>query len=132
VPDQAYTRGLPGVYELNSIELLKDVFLWAYERSSSRYLAVRQTLGEPNPFRLRYRNALRDVVAQVIRRRMNQKEAAAHISAYAHSEEPEADRQSFIEAAETELLSLHEGNFARHGVRPSEFHAWQEVWSQRS
>jgi len=131
VPDQTYTRGLLGVYELNRIELIKDVFLWAYEKSSSRYVAVRQTLGEPDPFRLRYRNALRDVVAVAIRRRMNQKDAAAHISAYAQSEVPEADRQTFIEAAETELLSLHEGNFARYGARPREFHAWQEVWQQR-
>ncbi len=132
VPDQTYTRGLLGVYELNRIELIKDVFLWAYEKSSSRYVAVRQTLGEPDPFRLRYRNALRDVVAEAIRGRMNQKGAAAHIANYAQAQVPEADRQRFIEAVETELLSLHEGNFARYGVRPSEFNAWREVWRQRA
>ncbi len=128
VPDQTYTRGLLGVYELNRIDLIKDVFLWAYEKSSSRYVAVRQTLGEPDPFRLRYRNALRDVVAGAIRERMNQKDAAAHIADYAKTQVLEADRQRFIEAAETELLSLHEGNFARYGVRPSEFQSWQAVW----
>ncbi len=132
VPDQTYTRGLLGVYELNRIDLIKDVFLWAYEKSSSRYVAVRQTLGEPDPFRLRYRNVLRDVIAETIRTRMNQKDAAAHIVAHADAEVPEADRQKFIEAAETELLSLHEGNFARYGVRPSEFDAWQEVWKKPS
>ncbi len=132
VPDQTYTRGLLGVYELNRIDLIKDVFLWAYEKSSSRYVAVRQTLGEPDPFRLRYRNALRGIVAEVMRERMNQKDAAAHILARAAAEVPEADRQRFIEAAETELLSLHEGNFARYSVRPSEFNAWQEVWKNRT
>jgi hypothetical protein len=131
VPDQTYTRGLLGVYELNRIELIKDVFLWAYEKSSSRYVAVRQTLGEPDPFRLRYRNALRNVVAEVIRARMNQKDAAAHIAACTQAEVPEADWQRFIEAAETELLSLHEGNFARYGVRPSEFNGWRDVWERR-
>jgi Fic family protein len=132
VPDKTYTRGLLGVYELNRIDLIKDVFLWAYEKSSSRYVAVRQTLGEPDPFRLRYRNALRNVVAEAIRGRMNQKDAAAHIEAYAQSEVSEADRKRFIEAAETELLSLHEGNFARYGVRPSEFNGWQQVWKQHN
>lgn len=132
VPDQTYTRGLLGVYELNRIDLIKDVFLWAYEKSSSRYVAVRQTLGEPDPFRLRYRNALRDVVAEAIRAPMNQRDAAAHIAACADAEVPEAERQRFIEAAETELLSLHEGNFARYGVRPSEYSAWRDVWEQRS
>lgn len=132
VPDQAYTRGLLGVYELNKIELIKDVFLWAYEKSSSRYIAVRQTLGEPDPFRLRYRNALRDVVAQVIRMPMDQKQAASHIANYAQAEISEADQNIFIEACETELLSLHEGNFARYSVRPSEFTAWKAVWEKRT
>lgn len=132
VPDQTYTRGLLGVYELNRIDLIKDVFLWAYEKSSSRYVAVRQTLGEPDPFRLRYRNALRDVVAEAIRERMDQKNAAVHIADYAKTQVPEADRQRFIESAETEMLSLHEGNFARYGVRPSEFNEWQQIWKQRA
>lgn len=63
---------------------------------------------------------------------MNWKDAAARIAAHAGTEVPEADRHRFIEAAETELLSLHEGNFARYGVRPSDFEAWQEVWKKPS
>jgi hypothetical protein len=31
---------------------------------------------------------------------------------------------------ESELASLHEGNFARYRVRPSEFAAWQQVWNE--
>jgi hypothetical protein len=31
---------------------------------------------------------------------------------------------------ETELLSIHEGNFARYQITPSEFEAWQAVWRQ--
>lgn len=131
VPDDTYTKGLLGVYELNRIELAKDVFLWAYEKSSARYVAVRQTLGEPDPFRLKYRNALKDVVATTIREAMNQKQAAARVAAYANAELPGEDKQRFIEAAETELLSLHEGNFARYGVRPSEYAAWREVWERK-
>jgi hypothetical protein len=37
----------------------------------------------------------------------------------------------FREVAETELLSLHEGNFARYVIRPSEFAAWRDVWNPR-
>jgi Fic family protein len=50
-----YADAVLGVYELNRTELLKDVFIWAYERSAARYAAVRQSLGEPDPFRLRHR-----------------------------------------------------------------------------
>lgn len=46
------------------------------------------------------------------------------------SQIPETDKNRFIEVIETELLSLHEGNFARYLVRPSEFKKWQEEWKR--
>jgi len=44
-----------------------------------------------------------------------------------HHIQPQS-KARFIEAVETELLSLHEGNFARYKVRPSEFYRWYERW----
>ena len=85
VPRQAYTDAVLGVYELNRVDLLKDVFIWAYERSAARYAAVRQSLGEPDPFRLRHRAALRDVVAEIVQKRMGRKDAARHIAAWVES-----------------------------------------------
>lgn len=35
VPERAYIDGVLGIYELNRVELLRDVFVWAYERSSA-------------------------------------------------------------------------------------------------
>ena len=57
VPQQAYVDAMIGVYELNRIELLRDVFVWAYERSCQQYVAVKQNLVPPDIFRLRYRQA---------------------------------------------------------------------------
>jgi hypothetical protein len=37
VPGLPYTEGTLGVYELGRVELLRDVFVWAYERSCLRY-----------------------------------------------------------------------------------------------
>ena len=56
VPLHLYTEGVLGVYELNRIELLRDVFVRACRRSVARYVAVRQSLGEPDPFRMRHRS----------------------------------------------------------------------------
>jgi len=53
VPQDDYVQGTLGVYELNRVEYLRDVFEWAYRRSCTRYSAIRQSLGEPDPFRLR-------------------------------------------------------------------------------
>lgn len=131
VPRQTYTEAVLGVYELTKIDLLKDVFIWAYERSAARYAAVRQSLGEPDPFRLRYREQLRELVADLVRARVGRKDAAAKIAAWSQREIDPVDRRHFAELAETELISLHEGNFARHRIRPSEFAAWRKVWEAR-
>jgi Fic/DOC family len=53
VPRPSYTDAMLGVYELNKVDLLKDIFIWAYEGSAERYAAVRQSLGDPDPFRQR-------------------------------------------------------------------------------
>jgi len=129
VQRQTYTDARLGVYEMNRIDLLKDMFIWAYERSAARYAAVRQSLGEPDPFRLRYRDALQTIVGEIVRDVMNRKAAVAHIGSWVTKNIEEPDRERFREMAEREILSLHEGNFARYRIRPSEFAAWQEIWA---
>lgn len=128
VPLRIYTEAVLGVYEMNQIDLLKDVFIWAYERSAARYAAVRQSLGEPDPFRYRYRIQLRDIIADLVRARVGRKDAAARIAAWSTAAIDSSDRKRFNDVAETEVLSLHEGNFARYQIRPSEFAAWRTVW----
>lgn len=127
VDQQTYTHAVLGVYELNRIELLRDVFIWAYKRSSARYSAVRQSLGEPDPFRLRYRESLAETVAQVVRAGMSRDQAIAFIHTQADAVDKQ-DRTRFVEVAETEVMSLHEGNIARYRLRPSEYSAWRARW----
>lgn len=131
VPQRAYTDAVLGVYELNDTTLLKDVFLWAYERSAAQYAAVRQSLGDPDPFRLRYRTEIRDAVAQVIRSKLGRREAAGQITKLAKNAIAAEDRHTFATVVEDELLGLHEGNFARFQVRPSEFQEWRSIWTQK-
>ena len=127
VPRAVYMDAILGVYELNKIDLLRDVFIWAYERSAARYAAVRQSLGEPDPFRFKHKAALRQIVGEVVRGRMDRKTAAAYITAWVEKNGiPEPEREKFRDMAESELVSLHEGNFARYQIRPSEFEAWQQ------
>ena len=55
------------MYELNRIELLRDLFAWAYERSCQRYTQLREALPSPDPLRLRYRNELAEIVRETVR-----------------------------------------------------------------
>lgn len=127
-PRGLYTEALMGVYEMNRVDLLRDVFVWAYERSAARYGAIRQSLGDPDPFRWRNRTALREVVGAAVRGRMDRKRAAAHIDAWAREHVDREERGRFRDVAERELLSLHEGNFARYRIAPSEFAEWRRAW----
>jgi Fic family protein len=128
VPQDLYIQGLLGVYELLDVALLRDVFLWAYERSCLRYAALRQSIGEPDPFRIQYRDEIRTLVANVVIQTMTQENARKLIETTA-TRLPAADRPRFIEVVETELLSLHPGNMARYRIRPSEYATWQQKWN---
>lgn len=128
VPESMYVDAMLGVYELNKTELARDMFIWAYERSARRYAAIQQSLGAPDQFRLRYREELRGVVSEVVQNKLTKGAASKHIEDFASRSVSEADRVRFVEAAETELVGLHEGNFARFRIRPSQFFAWKAVW----
>lgn len=130
VPDHMYIQGLLGVYELNRIDLLKDVFLWACARSADRYARVRQTIGEPDPLRVRYREAMQFLITTIVTGNRSAAEASGIIKKYA-MQVPAPDQARFIEMIETELMSLHEGNFARYRIRPTEFKIWKENWLKK-
>ncbi len=125
VPERAYVEGLLGVYELNRVELLRDVFVWAYERSAKRYVAVRQSLGEPDKFRLRFRNELTDVIGNIVRGGLAP--AVEAVTKVARDHVPAVHLDDFVRMTINDLENLHEGNFARFRLRPSEFQAWSKM-----
>src|SRR3990172_2296466 len=127
VSERAYVDGILGVYELNRVELLRDVFVWAYERSCARYSAVRQSLGEPDPFRLLHRVLVAETVAAVVHGGMDKVAATAFIRRRAAENVSQESCARFAEVVETELMSLHDGNIARYRLPPSEYQAWQKT-----
>ena len=128
VPRNLYASGLLSVYELNRPDLLRDLFIWAYEHSCRRYSTARRLPGAPDLFRMQYREPIRKLVSNVVHARMNKGRAASRIKAFALGWVPVDDQQRFIEVVETELLNLHEGNVARYRVRPTAFRNWQQRW----
>jgi Fic family protein len=129
VPNDLYTQSMLAIYEQNKVEPLKELFLWAYERSALRYAAIRQSLGDPDPFKLRYRNTIRTLIGDIISQAMSRKETGKMITERAKLI-PLADRSQFVNVIETELLSLHEGNFARYFISPAEFAKWKKTWKR--
>lgn len=123
VPKRSYVEGILGVYELNRIELLRDVFVWGYERSVKHYLSARGELGEPDPFRMKYRALLTEIIREVV---LQSTEKAEEVVVSWTSEHiPKNDQQRFISLVHAELKGLHEGNIARFRLRPGEFQQWR-------
>ena len=123
VPEAAYSRAILGVYELTRVELLRDVFVWAYERSAQEYLAIKQGLAEPDPVRLAYRDVIKQTIHTVVKHA--QDGALTVIARAVDARVPEPDRAAVQAAIVDELRRLHEGVLARYGLRPSEFAAWK-------
>lgn len=131
VPRSLYTEAILGVYELNDVTLLKDLYLWAYPQSADRYAGLRRDV-QPDPVKLRYRSELRALVREVVCQSMDRPAAYAHIAAWARAHITPADVQDqFREVVENELLSLHEGNYLRYRFTSAEFSAWREIWKRR-
>jgi len=125
VPARAYIDAMLGVYELQRIELLRDVFVWAYERSCQQYLAVQRQLVPPDSFRLHYRKELTVAIKSMVNnRRPVTHEAALAVVPLAV---PDTDRDRFVRMVLDELDNLYEGNALRFGLRPLEVGAWREA-----
>lgn len=125
VPERAYIEGTLGVYELNQVELLRDVFVWAYERSCQRYLAITQTMVEPDPLKIKYREPLIQAVQTVIKEL--RQPSPAMMAELATEFAAEADRAAFAKMLAAALHQLHEGSIARYRLRRSEYLAWQQA-----
>lgn len=125
VPERAYVDGTLGIYELNQVELLRDVFSWAYERSCQRFLAVVESAAAPDPVRLRNRDVLSEVVGEIVRN--GEKPTEGAVRKRARDLVAKADQNRFVEIALQELENLHEGNVARFRLRLSEYKAWRRA-----
>ncbi|MVF24178.1 Fic family protein [Methylocaldum sp. BRCS4] len=127
VPEQAYSRAVLGVYEMTRVELLRDLYVWAYDRSTQEYLAIKQDLAEPDPLRLAWREVIKQSVREVVRQ--PEREPLDVIDECLSGHDLGADRDDVEALVIDELRRLHEGVLARYGLRPSEFAQWQS--SQR-
>lgn len=125
VPEQAYSRATLGVYEMTRVELLRDLYVWAYERSTQEYLAIKQNLAEPDPLRLAWRDLIKQTIREVVTK--VELEPLSCIQQALAEHVPEGEHAGVKALIIEELRRLHEGVLARYGLRPSEYMAWKAV-----
>jgi Fic family protein len=123
VPEQAYSRAMLSVYEMTRVELLRDLYVWAYERSTQEYIAIKQDLAEPDPLRLAWRDFIKRTIHFVVSH--PELDPLTSIREAVQTHVPERERPNVLALLIEELRRIHEGVLARYGLRPSEYLAWK-------
>ena len=126
VPKNDYISGLLAIYELNKTELMKDIFIWAYERSSVHYKLTRNLLVEPNLFQMQFDKKLKAIVYLVITSNLHGYALINKIENWSRDNIDSLDREKFIKLVEQELASLHIGNIAIYNIKPIFFDKWKK------
>lgn len=125
VPEPAYRHAVLGVYEMTRVELLRDLYMWAYERSTQEYLTLRQELSEPDPLRLAWRELIKTTVRELVLH--PEHDPLSSISQAVQASVEPAQQANVQALIVEELRRLHEGVLARYGLRPSQWQVWRQV-----
>ena len=123
VPEQAYSRATLGVYEMTRVELLRDLYVWSYERSTQEYLAIKQDLAEPDPLCLAWRDFIKQTIRDVVTH--PEHDPLSSIQQAVTERVPKHEQPNVQALIVEELRRLHEGVLARYGLRPSEYTIWK-------
>lgn len=115
----------PWAYELTRVELQRDLYIWAYERSTQEYLALKQNMAKPAPLRLAWRDLIKQTILEIVIH--PEGEPLASIQQSVTLNVPEHEQPSVQALIVKELKRLHEGVLARYGLRPSKYAAWKAI-----
>lgn len=117
--DAEYIDGLIGMYELNNVSLLSEVYVDSYLASAENYRVLRAELDSPDKAALVYRDFVRKAVRRsVLEWKGFRPDDIRDMAGEAGI--PEADRERVVVYVGNELRGLHEGNVIRYRLRPED------------
>jgi len=117
--ESTYINGLIGIYELNNVSLLREVYIDAYLTSAENYRTLRAEVKEPEKAAVVYRGFVREAVRRsVLEWKAFRPEGIMDMAIEAGI--PEADRQQVVDYVGKEFRGLHEGNVIRYRLRPAD------------
>ncbi|WP_216365217.1 MULTISPECIES: Fic family protein, partial [unclassified Roseobacter] len=117
--DSDYIDGLIGVYELNNVALLRDVYMDAYLASAEKYRVLRAEVESPEKAALAYREFVRAAVRRCVLEFKEFRNDAVDKMALAAGV-PDADRADVIAYVREQIAGLHEGNVIRYRLKPDD------------
>jgi hypothetical protein len=101
---------------MQRIEPLEELFVWAYEKSALLYRALRIQIGQPDPFRARYREQLIQAVGMIVRGALDSK---GLLDWSLKNNVTLTDVEQFSKITTNEIDPWLEGHFTRFPIKPS-------------
>jgi len=123
IEKEDYQTAVIAIYELNEILPLSDLFCFSYIKTCKEYLVTSEAIAF-DPQRVRYRQARRTLIANIIKEKVTAKNFRSYIEMGADSI-PKVDQKKFIEDVLEDLYHLDIIKLAGLGVTRQEFEAWQ-------
>ncbi len=117
--DGDYIDGLIGIYELNNVALLREVYIDAYLTSAEKYRVLRAEVETPEKAALTYREFVREAVRSCVLE-IKMFDASAVLEMAAAAGVPEEDRDAVTAYVGEQVRGLHEGNMIRYKLRPED------------
>ncbi len=121
VDQNDYTDAMLGVYELRDMAPAADLFAWTYRRSCAKYVVVQQSVGAPDPVRLKFRPHLTEAMGRIVRDKVALPQVLTDMQLDA------AHAPEFEPLLKRELAQLEAHNCARYRLTPTAVQAWIEA-----
>ena len=129
--DREYIDALIGVYELNNVSLLREIYIDAYRTSAQYYKTLRAEVETPDKAAAVYREFIREAIRRCV---LEWKEFRAdEIRTMAEQQNiPEEDRDDVIVYAQKQFGGLHAGNAIRYRLRLDDLEGLNLAQAQES
>lgn len=120
-----YATAMLGVYEQCNVAAAVELFEFIYRRSIQKYSVLRASLAGPDPLRVRYRQALNEVMQFVVFHGRTLENALSEVPVAA------ADLAALRVIANTELDHLEQYNCARYNLARGMTQRWIDAGRPR-
>ena len=117
--DADYVSGVIGVYELNNVALLREVYIDSYLASTEKYRVLRAEVETPEKAALVYRDFVREAVRSCVLE-FKTFDGDSIIAMAAAAGIPQEDRNAVTAYIREQMRGLHEGNVIRYKLRPED------------
>jgi hypothetical protein len=122
-----YASAMIAIYEFQDIHPLLDLYLFSYMRTCALYDTTVKAMGF-DELRVRYRQKRRDVIREVILKKLSGTAMKEYIVAQTQKLIiEEVEQQAFVEDVMEDLVEMDQSRLAGLGVTRKELEAWKEM-----